>query len=671
MEEKDLKKLIDEQSDKIQIPVTLEPDCVMEQLEERAKKRKMAYYRKFMAAAACCVVVAGVGAAGAGLFGGQDKGGKEDVSVKADSGTESAEESAAAGGEGSVGEVDQIASAKDYEEIHSYIEAENKRRNQSNRAGTWEAKGTELTVEDSAADMGAGTAAYAESGYSDTNIREEGVGEGDIVKTDGEKLYVLNGHRINIVDITDEDLKELGEIELGSDIYVSEIFVKSDRLVAVYTRSEYTEPADGEYGSYREYSVAETFDVSNPDKVKSIGKITQSGNFSTMRVVGDYVYMLSDYYPDMGCVPRDLEAYIPMVQGKVIESTDIFLPSFKAGSQYTVITSFSLDNPKEQVDSKAVFGTMGMCYVSSENIYICESDYGYGKSSSNITRTWIRKIGYKDGELRGGGQTKVDGTLNDSFSIDEYKGNLRLVTTVSPTGNSDVMPLTLFRETAEEESEEVKTDTNVLYILDKNLKELSRIEDLAENERVYSARFMGDAGYFVTYRQMDPLFSVDLSDPKNPKILGELKIPGFSEYLHPFGEGMLLGIGMDVDETGTTTNGVKLSMFDISNPKDVQEIQKYVMEGIYSTDVAYNYKAAFIDVERGLFGFSAYGEYQKYYIFSYDKESGFKSVFERELTGMSSNVRGLYADETFYLAAGNTVESYRLGTFEKIDDIVL
>lgn len=668
MEEKDLKKIIEEQSDKIQIPVTLEPDRVMKQLEERAKKRKLAYYRKFMAAAACCVVVAGVGAAGAGLLGSQDKDGKEGVSAEADSASESTEGSTGSEGGGNERVETRIASARDYDEVYSYIEAENRRRNQSNKAGTMEAK-TELAM-DQAAEPDAGTAAYAEGGYSDTNTREEGVGEGDIVKTDGEKLYVLNSHRINIVDITGEELEELGEIELGSDIYVSEIFVKDDRLVAVYTRSEYTEPADGsEYGSYREYSVAETFDISNPEDAKSIGKITQSGNFNTMRIVGDYVLMLSNYYPDMGCVPRNLEAYIPMVQGKTMESTDIFLPSFKAGSQYTVITSFSMDNPEEQVDSKAVFGTMGMCYVSSENIYICESDYGYGKSSSNSTRTWIRKIGYKDGKLRAVGQVKVDGTLNDSFSIDEYKGNLRLVTTVSPTGNGGIMPLTVFGDT--EEKEASKTDTNVLYILDKNLKELSRIEDLAEDERVYSARFMGDAGYFVTYRQMDPLFSVDLSDPRNPRILGELKIPGFSEYLHPFGEGMLLGIGMDVDETGTTANGVKLSMFDISNPKDVREIKKYVMEGTYSTDVAYNYKAAFIDAEEGLIGFSAYGEYQKYYIFSYDKEKGFEIVFERELTGMSSNIRGLYAGDTFYLAAGNTVESYHLATFEKIDDIVL
>lgn len=672
MEEKDLKKIIEEQSEKIQIPVTLEPDCVMKQIEERAKKRRMAYYMKFMAAAACCVVVAGVGAVGAGLLGGEEVETLEGTAAMTDEAAGSTEESTDSGDGTDVDEVTAIASAKDYDEIFTYIEAENKRRNRSNTSGAMEAK--QEAAMDSGAVMGDGAATYAEGGgdYSDTNMREEGVGEGDIVKTDGEKLYVLNNHRINIVDITGEEMEELGGIELGSDIYVSEIFVKNDRLVAVYTQSEYTEPVDGnDYGGYREYSVAQTFDVSNPNEPKSIGKVTQSGNFHTMRVVGDYVYMLSNYYPDMGCVARDMEAYIPSVQGKKIESNDIFLPSLKAGSQYTVITSFALNNPEERVDSKAVFGTGGMCYVSGENIYICESDYGYHGSSSKVTRTWIRKIAYKDGELKAIGQVKVAGTLNDSFSIDEYKGNLRLVTTVSPTGNGGVMPLSLFNSKDEEESEEPKEDTNVLYILDKNLKELSRIENLAEDERVYSARFMGDAGYFVTYKQMDPLFSADLSDPKNPKILGELKIPGFSEYLHPFGEGSLLGIGMDVDETGTMTNGVKLSMFDISNPKDVQEIKKHVMEGTYSTDVAYNYKAAFIDVEKGLIGFTAYGEYQKYYIFSYDNKQGFKDVFERELTGMSSNVRALYAGDTLYLTAGNTVESYRLDTFDKIDDIVL
>ena len=122
----------------------------------------------------------------------------------------------------------------------------------------------------------------------------------------------------------------------------------------------------------------------------------------------------------------------------------------------------------------------------------------------------------RQGKLNGVAKTRVNGYLNDSFSIDEYNGYLRLVTTVDRT--------------------------NAVYVLDEKLEETGKIENLAKDERIYSARFMGDIGYFVTYRETDPLFSVDLSDPANPKIIGELKIPGFSEYLHPYGDLSLIHI---------------------------------------------------------------------------------------------------------------------------------
>lgn len=660
MEEKDLKKLIREQSEETKIPDSLEPENVMKQLEGRAKKRKQAYYKKFVAAAACCAVVAGVGVAGAsGLFVNQENASGEKLA--------SAEKSDRADG---VVKATAIASAKDYDEVYAYIEAENKRWKQMEKKS--DAMGMMAKEEES---VGEAAVYDADGGaYSDTNIREEGVGEGDIVKTDGNCMYVLNNQQIHIIDITQDKMDVLAEIKLPDETYVSEIFVKNDRLIAVYTQMEVEEDPEGKDGGefYWEYTVAETFDISNPEAPESVGKISQSGSFYSMRVVGDYAYLFSYYYPGMEVLRGDADFYIPKVQGTKIDSTDIFLPSFQTGNRYTVITSFALQNPKEQIDTKAVFGISDMCYVSGENIYICENNYG--DEDGDMSKTCIRKISYKDGVLKAVGQAKINGTLNDSFSIDEYKGNLRLVTTIRYNRNAGIMPIALFEGREEDSSEDSEDkeekDSNVLYILDENLNELSRIEGLAEEEQVYSARFMGPAGYFVTYKQIDPLFSVDLSDPKNPKILGELKIPGFSEYLHPYGEGLLLGIGMDVDESGTTTNGVKLSMFDISNPANVQEIQKYVLEGVYSTDVAYNYKAAFINLEKNMIGFTAYEEVPKYMIFSYD-ESGFQVIFERELTGLSTDVRAFYAGDRFYLAAGNTVESYRLDIFEKIDDIVL
>ena len=175
----------------------------------------------------------------------------------------------------------------------------------------------------------------------------------------------------------------------------------------------------------------------------------------------------------------------------------------------------------------------------------------------------------------------------------------------------------------------------------------------------------------MTYRETDPLFSVDFSDPTNPQIIGSLKIPGFSEYLHFYGDNMLLGIGMDTDENGAT-NGVKLSMFDISNPADVKEVQKYTIKGAYYSDVFNDYRAVLVDYGKNMIGFSCQGDIEHYYIFSYDKTNGFCVEMDEEVNGMSyMGTRGLYVGERFFVVKGNAVESYRIRTYEKIDDILL
>lgn len=679
MDGKDLKKLIDEQMKDVDVPDSLKPENIEKLLEKKGQKRKKNYYKKVTAAAASCAVILGIATAGAGgLFRG-------DLSGK---GYETASDAVAGGKEGAsedIGEksgtkaVNAIRSAEDYDEIYQYIKEEYESRNQSYRMESYaEDTGEVKSADDASMSSGAvgtssmeGAASAMDAGasadYSETNIREEGVGEADIVKTDGKCLYILNNRRIQIVGIEQEEMEPLGCIDMDEDDYVSEIYIKDDKLVVVYTRSEYRVESGSSGGVYKEYATAETFDVSDPENPKSVGKISQSGNYYTMRMVGDYVYLFSTFYADTSSARKYIGGYIPEIQGKTIDSESILMPMFPRGSQYTVVSTFSMENPGEKIDSKAIFGASGMCYVSGKNIYICEGYYDSEKS--NVTQTCIRKVAFEDGKLEAVGQTRIDGTLNDSFSIDEYEDNLRLVVTVSPTYSSSPFPISILRSEDTDEKK-VEKDSNSLYILDRNLNEISRIEGLAEDEQIYSARFMGDTGYFVTFRQVDPLFSMDLSDPENPKIIGKLKIPGFSDYLHPYGEGLLLGIGMAVDEEGITTDGVKLSMFDISDPADVEEVQKYVLEDIYSTDVSYNYKAALVNVEKNLIGFPAYGQEQHYYIFSYG-EDGFTCVFDRELTGYYSDVRALYVGDRLYLAAGNTVEAFNLETFDKVDDIVL
>ena len=662
--EKELEELIRLMAENTGIPAAIHPDAVEKKLEAAKTEKKRRLRRKYITGAAAACLCIAVGIAGSYLHFSQETSETSDT-------TAGLSDSAAGAPSDSGVEESLIASAESYDEIYKYIQAE--REQSETDAGIFSRFGIleeSASTADSAASGSAsnsGSAASAgDSGnsYSDTNVREEGVGEADIVKTDGSSLYIVNSQAVEIVGIESAEMEELAEIRMADDCYIKELYVQDDSLVIMYTRTEPSVDEDGYYNNYRDYTNTLVYDISDRTNPVKVGNISQSGYYNTMRVRDGYVYVISNFYADAAAPRADTAAYIPEVQGSTMEASDIYMPQRQMGNQYTVITSFSLEDPSEKTDSKAVFGSSGMCYVSTENIYVTEG--WYGQDDAEVTQTSIRKVAYKDGILQGEAQTKVDGTLNDSFSIDEYNGYLRLVTTVSPVSSGDGGIARFFSGDTGGRQQE---DSNSLYVLDENLEIAGEIHDLAKDESVYSARFMGDVGYFVTFKQVDPLFSVDLSDPSAPEIIGKLKIPGFSEYLHPYGDGQLLGIGMDVDEESVTTDGVKISMFDISNPADVNEEENYVLEDLYGTDVGYNYKEVFVDVEKNLFGFMAYGDTTKYFIFTYD-ENGFKEVFSRELT-LYGNVRGLYAGERFYLVNGNTVESFTMDAFQKVDDIVL
>lgn len=652
-----------------QVPASLEPEQIEKMLLKKKKEKTARYRRKYagIAAAACLCLAVGVTAALTGQRG-------DDSSSGAEIGPGTGNAGEAAEGESTESET-KIASAADYDQIYDYIQAELKYQEKQAKkqarmySGGTVSDGGEIASADSAAmDSGSAqnAAAYSgadstgTSGYSDTNVREESVGEADVVKTDGSRLYVMSGNRVEIVDIASEEMEEIAAVTVDPDSYIRELYVEGSRMAVFYTQSKFTQE-DGIEVRSREFACTDVYDISDPSAPVKLNTFSQSGVYNTMRVKDGYAYMISSFYPDTASPRSDVGAYVPSVQGGTLEADRIFMPEQEMGSEYTVITAFSLADPQEQTDSKAVFGSAGLCYVSSENIYVTETCYD--TDDTGMSRTAVRKVAYHDGQLEGAAQAKVDGMLKDSFCIDESNGYLRLVTTI--TSDNGVMPISGDSSAAEPDS------SNALYVLDGELQVTGEIRDLAPGETVYSARFMGDTGYFVTFRQVDPLFSVDLSDPASPQIIGELKIPGFSEYLHPYGEGLLLGIGMDVDEEGVTTEGVKLSMFDISDPGNVTEASVYVMEDMYGTDAAYDYKAVFADVEKNLFGFRAYGgNGDVYSVFSYDAAEGFRKVFSRELT-YGGDARGLYAGERFYLVVGNTVESYTLSGFEKIDDIVL
>lgn len=635
----------------VEVPASLKPEAVEKMLRERQREKRKKYRVKYagIAAAACLCLAAGITAV---------RGVGENNPVQSDMSGEGA--SSSEGGAGS-----KIVSAGGYDELYEYLQKQQDRDLSMYSRDTAVSSVSDSAGAESTSSYGA-VSGQSTASYSDTNVRQEGVGEADIVKTDGKSLYIVNGQSVSIVDITSEEMGKYAGISFEDDAYISEIYVEDGKLVVLYTKTEYDDGESGHDGFYKNYTYTDVYDISNPVKPQKAGTISQSGSYYTMRVRDGYVYVLSTFYAEGAAARSDTGAYIPEADGKLLNASDIYMPQRKMGSQYTVITSFSLDDPSQKTDSKAIFGSSGICYVSTENIYITESYYDGNDSA--VTQTAIRKISYKDGKLEGTAQTKIDGTLNDSFCIDEYEGYLRIVATVEPIGQNNGIWLA---DTLDEDGTGEEVNTTSLYVLNDELEAVGEIRDIAPDENVYSARFMGSTGYFVTFRQVDPLFCVDLSDAADPVIIGQLKIPGFSEYLHPYGDGLLLGIGMAVDEEGVTTEGVKLSMFDVSDPADVKELTNYVIEDAYSTDIAYEYRAAFVDAEKNLFGFTVYSDTPEYCMFTYDQTNGFTEVFSRELGFSGYSVRGLYSGDVFYLVSGNTVEAFRLSDFEKVDDIVL
>lgn len=628
--EQEILERIRTKTDQIETPDSLRPEAVRQQLAER-KIRKSGTWRKAVLPVAACLVLA----AGLAIYGNIQRSGDKSSGEAAR--TESAE----------VSRSKTIASAESYEEIYGYLKAQEKQTEMSE----WSMEESADMVSNESAESAASESASAKASeyggdYSGTNLRQQGVDEGDIVKTDGKFLYIVgNGGSEVVIVETGEEMKETGRIQAEDGRCVEEIYLlpKEKKAVLICSFDE------DDYGIYplessdQEQTEVLTYDISAPSNPQLLGKVSQSGWYHSSRLVNGFLYLFSQYYVGADIRETEPESFIPAAGERLLDETDIFMPQYQAGNMYEVITAVDLENPDQTKDSKAIFTKGGELYVSENSIYYYEIEWD---QKTNMEITALRKLSYESGVIEPEAQGTVNGYINDSFSIDEYKGNLRIVTTVE--------------------------DTNSVYVLDEKLEIIGEIEGLAEDERIYSARFLGETGYFVTFRETDPLFSVDFSAPENPKIIGQLKIPGFSDYLHYYGDGKLLGIGMDVDEETQITGGVKLTMFDVSDPTDVKEADTYVLENVYSTEVSYDYKAALIDPGTNRIGFPADSEGgEAYYLFSYDEEQGFQCNLEEEINGGGGSARGVYIGERLYVIQGNVIEAYSLENYEKVGDLIL
>ncbi|MDR1042384.1 MAG: beta-propeller domain-containing protein, partial [Clostridiales Family XIII bacterium] len=416
----------------------------------------------------------------------------------------------------------------------------------------------------------------------------------------------------------------------------------------------------------------DVYDVSDRAAPRKVRSLSQSGGYTDSRMIGDKLYLISNYGEfDYAAMDKgDPRTYVPLyaegTEQLTPEPENIYIPTRTEYMSYTVVSG--IDTSKARfVSRESLFGESFTVYASTGNLYLSAMKYGYEEKedgsgyriSKNSDYTRVTRLSLKDGKVKVEASADVPGIVDSQFSLDERKGTLRMVTTyteyvdASKTENGDGQSYSERyygenNESSPNESDNKKTmreieqkygklewsgdhygyresRTTGLYVLDLNLKVLGKVDNLAPDEQVYSCRYIGDVAYFVTFRNTDPLFSVDLSDPSHPKVMGKLKIPGFSDYLHPYADGLLFGIGFDADEDTGEVESVKVSMFDNSDPFDVKEKDKLILDGFYSTEAAGNHKAILVDSRKGLIAFPADGDYV---IMNYEEGKGFSRVMD-------------------------------------------
>ena len=387
--------------------------------------------------------------------------------------------------------------------------------------------------------------------HSYTYLQVEDVDEADIVKVDGRYIYAVNNKQeVYIYEAKDGETKKLSTIgNNGIEQYVSDIFLKGDTLVAV---GHVYDNDDG-------YTAVVTYDITDRSNPKMINEFRQSGsNIVSSRMIGDYVYLVTTTYAYGNYI-------IPKctIDGeyKELAPSDICCVPNPKTSNYTILSAVDISTGQAgRSKTKALFGASHNIYCNNHNLYVSVEEYD--ESIWNVKTRVVRAA--LDGlKIKFNGSAIVEGYVNNQFSMDEHKGYFRIATTASRNG----------------------MDVNHLYVLDENLKEAGKIASFARDESIKAVRFMGDTAYVITYEAIDPLFVMDLSDPANPRIKGEVKIDGFSSLLVPIDGKRLLGIGHATGDNGyggQYASGLKLALFDVSDPTEPKVLDSKEFENMDS-----------------------------------------------------------------------------------------
>ena len=553
--------------------------------------------------------------------------------------------------------------------------------------------------------------------YSTTNIQVENVDEADITKTDGDYIYSLSEDKVVITDVKDEtQIKIAAEIEpKDSNTIPSDLILYNDKLIVI---SEKTKSTSSSYYYYnnRNSTVVTVYDISDREQPKKIKDYQLEQPYYTSRCIDGRLYVISSgylkeendeivtyYYEDGKQIDP---GYKNIKRIKDIDTTD-----------QTILSMLDLNNINEAVKVNSYLMNVENAYVSENNIYLLEEKYDGSYSNPKISSifglkgilgafedddeeydygryTYIYKFNLlDDGSIQYDKKAKEKGQTINQFSIDEYEGNLRVA-----LYNSEGSRIVIFND---------------------EMKKIGETEKLAEGEKMYSSRFLGDRAYLVTYKTIDPLFVIDLSNPEKPQVLGELKIPGYSTYLHPYDENHLIGIGMQTEEkvnrdssgrvrsTTATITGMKMALFDVTDVNNPIQISDTIIGDRRTTSaILTNHKALLFSKEKELLAIpvnnytedfeiesssdeyesivNSYTNYKKeyvsegYFVYNINLTDGFtlKGTITHDKTkskysyyNTSRLLRGLYIDDNLYTVSEDYIKVNSLDDLQEISQL--
>ncbi|MCX6735438.1 MAG: beta-propeller domain-containing protein [Candidatus Peregrinibacteria bacterium] len=458
--------------------------------------------------------------------------------------------------------------------------------------------------------------------HSTTNLQVQGVDEADIVKNDDKYIYGVKANTVRIVQAYPADsMKELDKLTFeNGNFYPSDLYVDGNRLIVLGTvydslwdkpymnqpvSQKMMMPIMGEY-YYGQMTKVYIFDITDKSNIKKIRDLSYEGDYTSSRKVGDMLYLVlnkNEYgyrFPQTWTEHEVLPLYKDSNDGTVNtvgKCEDVLYVPGSESTNYVVVAGIPTKDADSKVESEIIVGSGGSIYASPSSLYVAEQKYNWfyaNPNAENKEQTLVHKFSLSPSEIKYQGKAEVPGHIINQFSMDESGGNFRIATTLGNVWDS------------------AHPATNNIYVLNSGLKQVGKIEGIAPGEEIYSVRFAGDKAYMVTFKKIDPFFVIGLSDPANPKILGKLKIPGFSDYLEPYDENHIIGFGKDaVDASEELVSqrgldfawyqGLKIAMFDVTDVSNPVEMFKTTIGDRGSdTPLLYDHKALLFDKAKGL-----------------------------------------------------------------------